>query len=246
MAEPTAPDLNSWSLKGVVANTPPAKDAGRAIQLKSGWFVPEAGGGLGAGIGWLRASNDSMTHLTHTGYVFSSSKHLMYECPIVFELDGKIVVTLAAFKQHCAIWFHQGALLSDKSNKLINAQEGKTKDMRHWRFAIDDKPNKRLIKSYVSEAIKNQRAVNKDKTVKKGTTGKPQTRKLSIPDELNAALKKDKKLATAFKALTPGRQREYAGHVADAKQEKTRLSRTVKITPMILAGVGLHDKYRNC
>lgn len=161
-------------------------------------------------------------------------------------LDGKIVVTLAAFKQHCAIWFHQGALLSDKSNKLINAQEGKTKDMRHWRFAIDDKPNKRLIKSYISEAIKNQRAINKDKTVKKGTTGKPQTRKLNIPDELNAALKKDKKLAAAFKALTPGRQREYAGHVADAKQEKTRLSRTAKITPMILAGVGLHDKYRNC
>ncbi len=50
----------------------------------------------------------------------------------------------------------------------------------------------------------------------------------------------------SFKALTPGKQREYCSYVADAKREATKLTRIEKITPMILNGVGLHDKYKNC
>ena len=48
----------------------------------------------------------------------------------------------------------------------------------------------------------------------------------------------------AFDALTPGKQREYAKYVAEAKREETRLSRTKKIMPMIKAGKGLNDRYR--
>ncbi len=32
------------------------------------------------------------------------------------------------------LWFHQGATLKDASNKLINAQDGKTKVLRQWRM----------------------------------------------------------------------------------------------------------------
>lgn len=63
-------------------------------------------------------------------------------------------------------------------------------------------------------AVENQRA---------GKTIKPVPKKtLTIPAELNAALKKNAKLKQAFNALTPGKQREYADHVGSAKQEKTR------------------------
>ncbi len=47
-------------------------------------------------------------------------------------------------------------------------------------------------------------------------------------------------------AITPGKQREYAEHVASAKRDDTKQKRIDKILPMITAGVGLHDKYRNC
>ena len=67
-----------------------------------------------------------------------------------------------------------------------------------------------------------------------------------VPPELKAVLTKRKKTAKAFDALTPGKQREYAEHIAEAKRDATKQSRLEKIVPMIEAGVGLHDKYRNC
>ncbi|MEL7473318.1 MAG: YdeI/OmpD-associated family protein, partial [Planctomycetota bacterium] len=44
----------------------------------------------------------------------------------------------------------------------------------------------------------------------------------------------------------PGKQRQYNEHVSEAKREETKLKRVEKIKPMILEGVGLHDKYKNC
>lgn len=155
-----------------------------------------------------------------------------------YTLDGKNVVGLAAFKNHCALWFHQGVFLKDEKKKLVNAQDGTTKALRQWRFEQGDKLNKRLLQSYIKEAIGNQRA---GKEVK---PARPATGKAAVPDELQQALNKNKKLQAAFAKLTPGKQREYASHVADAKQAATRVSRVEKIIPLIQTGVGLHDKYR--
>ena len=41
----------------------------------------------------------------------------------VYEYKGKNVAGIAAFKAHVALWFYQGALLEDRSNVLMNAQE---------------------------------------------------------------------------------------------------------------------------
>ena len=65
-----------------------------------------------------------------------------------------------------------------------------------------------------------------------------------MPEELEAALKRNKKAQQQFKALTPGRQREYAEYIALAKRAATRQSRLEKIMPMICDGIGLNDKYR--
>ncbi len=46
--------------------------------------------------------------------------------------NGKNVVGVGAFKSYFGLWFHQGALLKDDNNVLINAQEGKTKALRQW------------------------------------------------------------------------------------------------------------------
>jgi hypothetical protein len=64
MAVPTGLDLNTWIKKGKVDNGGGQRDPGRAIELKSGWYVPE---GV-TGIHWFRdESNGSMTQLNHTG-----------------------------------------------------------------------------------------------------------------------------------------------------------------------------------
>ncbi len=154
-----------------------------------------------------------------------------------YTLNGKIVASIAGFKQHCALWFHQGVFLKDTAGKLVNAQQGTTRGLRQWRFEQGDKVDAALVKSYVSECIANH---------KSGKQIKAKPKRLKLPDELAELLDSDTAFKKQFEALTPGRQREYADHVESAKQAKTRLSRLEKIKPMIEAGVGLNDKYRDC
>ncbi|MAY75251.1 MAG: hypothetical protein CMJ31_11140 [Phycisphaerae bacterium] len=153
-----------------------------------------------------------------------------------YTLDGKNVIGLTAFKNHAALWFHQGALLSDPDAVLLNAQEGKTKAQRQWRFTSAKDIKKTRVKAYVKEAIELQRA---------GAEIKPDRDKpILIPAELKAAFKEHPAARKAFDAMSKSCRREYADHVAEAKREDTRLRRAAKIIPMIESGAGLNDKYR--
>lgn len=155
-----------------------------------------------------------------------------------YTLDGKMVAAMADFKNHMALWFHQGVFLKDKHNKLINAQEGITKALRQWRFEEEDEIDSELILQYIEEAIVNAKAGKEIKPVKK--------KEVSIPDIFRNAMAKDKILKESYNNLTPGKQREYAEYIGEAKREVTQQNRLEKCSGMIKQGVGLHDKYKNC
>ncbi len=156
-----------------------------------------------------------------------------------YTLDGKNLIGMAGFKNHCALWFHNGVFLKDPDKRLVNAQEGRTRGLRQWRFEAGDKLSVTALKGFIKEAIANQRSGKEIKP-------KKQIGKLEIPAELGEALQSNAKLKKAFSALTPGKQKEYAQHIGSAKQEKTRQTRLEKARPLILAGAGLNDKYKNC
>jgi len=156
----------------------------------------------------------------------------------VYTLDGKNVVGLGAFKAYAGLWFFQGALLKDPAQKLINAQENKTKALRQWRFAsaAEIRAEAKTIAAYLHEAIENQ---------KQGKSIKPERNKpLDLPPELLERLAGDATLKARFEALSRGKQREYAEYITEAKRAETKEKRLEKIVPMILAGVGLNDKYK--
>lgn len=148
--------------------------------------------------------------------------------------NKKNIIGLGAFKQHCAIWFFNGAVIDDVDGVLVNAQEGKTQHMRQWRFAADDSLDAEQIARYVQEAI------DKFVDVKPAKASK----QVKIPELLQSALDEDAELSAAFAALTPGKQREYTEHIDSAKRDATKQSRLEKISPMIKAGIGLNDKYK--
>lgn len=153
-----------------------------------------------------------------------------------YTYDGRNVVGVGAFKSYFGLWFFQGALLEDKDNVLINAQEGKTKALRQWRMCSAEDIKPAVIRRYVKEAIA---------LAKAGQEIKPaRARKLAVSGELRRALHANKKAGDAFNKLTPGRQREYADYVAEAKRADTKQRRLDRILPMIARGVGLNDKYR--
>ena len=157
----------------------------------------------------------------------------------VYTVNGKNVAGLGAFKNHFGIWFFNGIFLKDEQKLLVNVQEGKTKALRQMRFTTINDIDKHTVLHYVKEAITNQKA---GKEIKPDRTKK----KTIIPKELEQAFDNDSKFAEYFNILTPSKQREYCEHIAAAKRDATKLSRIEKIKPMILSGVGLHDKYKNC
>ena len=155
-----------------------------------------------------------------------------------YTLNGKLVAGMAAFKQHIAIWFHQGVFLKDTKNKLVNAKEGVTRGLRQWRFNKGDKIEPQIIKAYILESVENCKAGKEIKPVRK--------QGVTIPPLLKGAFDSNSKLLEAFNKLTPGKQREYAGYIGDAKRVATQQNRLVKITPMIIEGKGLYDAYKKC
>lgn len=151
-------------------------------------------------------------------------------------MDGSHIVSLAAFKQYCGLWFHQGALLSDPAGVLVNAQTGKTRAMRQWRLTADEEVDQTLVNQYLDEAIKNHHD---------GRVIKPQpANQTPVPPELAALLRCDEILRENFARMTTGQRREFNQHIQDAKGADTRQRRLDKIIPMIHQGIGLNDKYR--
>ena len=150
--------------------------------------------------------------------------------------DGKNVVGIAGFKNYFGLWFHQGALLADAEGVLINAQEGRTKALRQWRFESKKDIKVRTIKAYVKESIEQ---ISAGKSI-----GADRNKPLTIPPLLKQALTKNKTAKKAFDELTKGKRREYADYISEAKRDETKEKRLAKILPMIEAGKGLHDRYR--
>ena len=153
----------------------------------------------------------------------------------VYTIENKNVIGISGFKNHFGIWFYQGVFLKDPKGILVNAQEGKTKAMRHWRMTSIKDIDQESISQYVNEAIENQKA---------GKEVKHEKKELVVPVELESLLESREGLRASFESLTPGKQKEFANHVSEAKMEKTRVSRAEKVVPLIEAGVGLNDKYK--
>jgi len=153
----------------------------------------------------------------------------------VYTINNKNVVGIAGFKHHYGLWFYQGVFLKDTKNILINAQEGKTKGMRHLRFSNVETFDESLIIAYVKEAIQN---------AKDGKEIKPESKKIKIPAILQEALNKDSKLKTAFSKFSLGRQKEFFEFIGSAKREATQLNRLEKSIAMINKGESPNDKYR--
>lgn len=154
----------------------------------------------------------------------------------VYTHNGKNVVSYGGFKNYFAIWFYKGVFLKDKHKLLINAQEGVTKSLRQWRLTSKQEIDEKILLEYIAEAIEIE---------EKGLNIAPAKPSLpAIPEMFQKELNKNASLRKAFEKLTIGRRKEYILYIEEAKQESTKQKRLEKISPMILSGHGLNDKYK--
>jgi uncharacterized protein YdeI (YjbR/CyaY-like superfamily) len=144
------------------------------------------------------------------------------------------IALIHVFKEYCAVLFFKGALLNDANGILIR-QTQHVQAARQVRFATVREIIKmeKILKAYIYEAIEVERAGLKVPMKK--------TTEFKIPEEFKKKLDKTPALKTAFKALTPGRQRGYILYFSAPKQSKTRETRVEKYMKQILTGKGLND-----
>ncbi|WP_255350743.1 YdeI family protein [Flavobacterium sp. KJJ] len=87
----------------------------------------------------------------------------------------------------------------------------------------------------MAEAIENE---------KQGKIIKPAKKEAIVSELLENEMTKNPALAEAFQKFSAYKKYEFLEYIESAKQEKTKLARIEKVIPMILANIGLNDKYR--
>jgi uncharacterized protein YdeI (YjbR/CyaY-like superfamily) len=156
----------------------------------------------------------------------------MHPC---YTFQNRNVVLIHGFKEYCALLFIKGALLKDARGILIQQTEN-VQAARQARFTNvrEIVKLKLILKAYIKEAIQVEKA-GLEVTYKK-------TSEFKMPEEFKKKLDEIPALETAFKALTPGRQRGYLLYFSAAKQSRTREARIEKCMDQIFDGKGLNDE----
>lgn len=151
-----------------------------------------------------------------------------------YDLHGGKIVLIHGFKEYCALLFMKGALLRDPKGILIQ-QTKNVQSARQIRFTslAEVNKSKTAVAAYINEAIEVEKSGAK--------VQKKAVADYEMPAEFLTRLDDDPELAEAFYALTPGRQKGYLLHFADAKQSATRAARVEKHASRILRGLGLDD-----
>lgn len=187
--------------------------------------------------------NDFLSKATRWQHELQLLRGLILDCQLHEDFKWRVpcytynqsnVVLINGFKDYCVVGFFKGALLADTEG-ILSQQGENSQSARVLKFTSTNEIQKHeaLIKAYIFEAIEIEKAGLK--VVSKSLS------EYKIPEELEAKLNDAPALRTAFEALTPGRQKAYILHFADAKQSQTRIARIEKYIPRILQGKGLND-----
>jgi uncharacterized protein YdeI (YjbR/CyaY-like superfamily) len=160
-----------------------------------------------------------------------------------FMHGGTILCNLSAFKQHCAFGFW-GAEIGKVLREDAALQDGAMGSLGRIASVKDLPPDKQLL-GYIRQAaafiergqgatwIATQRRVVK--------APKPP---LEVPVEFTSALRRDRKAAKAYAALSPSCQREYVDWIASAKRPETRDRRIAQAVEWIAEGKQRNWKYQ--
>ena len=145
---------------------------------------------------------------------------------------------MSAFKEHCAFGFWNGSVVA--KGKGDEAKDGAGQFGRITQVA--DLPSKKILTGYIKEAMKLNEA-----GIKSPTRTKPKTpREVIVPDDLRAALQKNKKALATFEKFPPSHKREYIEWITEAKTEATRTKRLDTTIEWLAEGKPRNWKYMNC
>ena len=139
---------------------------------------------------------------------------------------GGILCGMAAFKQHASFGFWKHALV---------VGEGEPRDgMGSYgkMLSLDDFPAKKIVLAHIRKAMKLNEDGVKMPAARKAASKLPP----EMPEDLVAALNKDKAAKATFDAFPPSCRREYIEWIVEAKREETRAKRLAQTVEWLAEG----------
>jgi uncharacterized protein YdeI (YjbR/CyaY-like superfamily) len=152
-----------------------------------------------------------------------------------FEYKG-LICGMAAFKEHCTFGFWKHSLLDYDGFSDEKTAMGSFGRMTSKK---DLPPDETLIK-LVQQAVElNEKGVKVERK-------KPAAKEIAVPDNLAAALKKNKAAQKTFDNFPPSCRKEYVQWITEAKTDATREKRLATTIEWLSEGKRRNWKYENC
>ena len=149
-----------------------------------------------------------------------------------FEYKG-LMCGMAAFKDYCVFGYWKAPLVLGAGADGANAM-----GYRDQFRSVADLPSKAVFKAQVKKAMAlNDAGINVPKPAR--TPKAP----VEVPDDLAAAVKKNKKAQAAFDGFSPSHRREYIEWITEAKTEATRTRRLLQTVAWLAEGKPRNWKY---
>lgn len=144
-----------------------------------------------------------------------------------------MVVGIGAFQKHVKVTFFNGAGMKDHLKLFNHCVDNEFS--RSIKYTPEDQIDLAAFTTYVQEAV----ALNK-----KGFKRTIESKAVAVPPELTAALQQNNAAFHFFENLSYGYKKEFAEHVTEARQEKTKEARIAKIIGLCEAQQTLNHKYK--
>lgn len=147
---------------------------------------------------------------------------------------------LAAFKAHVVFMFWKHKLLAGTRSPLTAAQKRLLEKLGRI-TTVEELPPKRALVALVRAAAR----LN-DAGVSVPRAKRAAARPVADPPWLLAALRRTRGALAQYRAMTPGRRREYVEWLTEAKTEATRDKRLATAVAWIAEGKSRNWKYERC
>jgi uncharacterized protein YdeI (YjbR/CyaY-like superfamily) len=152
-----------------------------------------------------------------------------------FTYKGRNLANMAGFKAHVAFGLWQGGgMAKDAQDDSAMGQFGRI-------TSLADLPSDDGLATILQTAMRQIESGEPARA--KPVTPKPP---LPVPPELEAAIAADSAAAGHWSAFTPGKIRDYAEWIGEAKRLETRERRIIQAVEWIAEGKERNWKYRSC
>ena len=136
-----------------------------------------------------------------------------------FDYKGKMMSSMASFKNHCAFGFWKASIMQDKHK--VMSKVGEPAMGQFGRITgLSDLPDDKILIEYIKEAAK----LN-DEGISVPSKSKKEKKELNIPAYFLEAVGKNKIALQTFENFSYTNRREYVEWVTEAKNKNTRKKR---------------------